>query len=590
MRSNRVLIALSLGALLLAMAVVGLGVVSSGDVVQAAPAARPPLQGIQASGIVTAGGGTCFPDAVLVDCNGTVIEQLKGPSGSAFFTPYYNKWITLTGARQTCTVGDTYVNVVNMQMGQSPCGGVQATNTPPVPPGSTPTAVVPPGTTATPAPPQTADVAQRDNYFDPRSLTIAAGTSVRWTNLGAAAHTATLDGLFDSGQMNPGANFSYTFNSPGVYNYYCRYHRYLGMTGQIVVNPSTVPPAGSANVAIGKPASASSSQPGYGPELAVDGNTATWWASLPGRDPYFAARNIQWIQVDLGANYSIAGMHMLWGNMRHARGYSVYMWSEYCRGWCNIGSTSYGDGDDTWNVVQPFEGRYFMLYLVNPYLIGGQYELLEWEIFSSGGGVPIQTTNLAAGKPVLAYNQDPAYPATNATDADVNTEWRSLPGLPTWIYVDLGAVYDIDRVILRWATGLHATNHAIYIWNGYQWVAVYATRSGPGGDETIPLFPVRTRYVLLYAIAGPANQVGLREFEVYQRGSGGTGGPPPPLPTPPTPLKMDHGPLTRPLTARPQVAPIGLSATIPSPAQLKATIQSLGVLPDRLPRPGATTE
>jgi plastocyanin len=573
------------------MAMAGLSLVPARDVARAAPEARPPLQGIQVSGIITAGSGTCFPDAVLVDCNGTVLEQLKGPSGSAFFVPYYRQWVTLNGARQTCTVGDPTINVVTMQVGQSPCGGAQATNTPPVPPGATATPPVPPGATPTPLPPVTVDVTARNNYFDPRTLTVDAGATVRWTNLGSAPHTVTLPGVFDSGTMNPAAVFSYTFNSPGIYNYYCVYHRYQGMTGQIVVRPGTVPPAGSTNVALGKPATASSSQPGFGPELAVDGSNATYWASLPGRDPYFAARNIQWIQVDLGASYSIAGMHMLWNSMRHARGYSVYMWSDYCRGWCHIGSTSYGDGDDTWTAVQQFEGRYFMLYLVNPYLIGGQYELLEWEIFSTGGGIPIQTTNLAAGKPVLAYNQDPAYPATNATDADVNTEWRSLPGLPTWIYVDLGAVYDIDRVILRWAAGLHATNHAIYIWNGYQWVAVYATRSGPGGDETIPLFPVRTRYVLLYAISGPANQVGLREFEVYQRGSGGTTGPTPPAPPlPPVPLKIGQGPQSGPLTARPQVAPMGLSAAIPSPAELKATIDSLGARTDRLPDPRATRE
>ena len=66
---------------------------------------------------------------------------------------------------------------------------------------------------------------------------------------------------------------------------------------------------------------------------------------------------------------------------------------------------------------------------------------------------PIQGTNVAAGKASVALTHDPGFQPGDATDADLATEWRSLGGLPTWIYVDLGTNYNVDRAVLRWTPG-----------------------------------------------------------------------------------------------------------------------------------------
>ena len=64
-------------------------------------------------------------------------------------------------------------------------------------------------------------------------LTIAAGTTVEWENEDTAPHTVTADdGTFDSGNMNKGDQFKFTFTSPGTYLYYCTYHGGPGGTGQ----------------------------------------------------------------------------------------------------------------------------------------------------------------------------------------------------------------------------------------------------------------------------------------------------------------------------------------------------------------------
>jgi plastocyanin len=78
------------------------------------------------------------------------------------------------------------------------------------------------------------NVAIKDYAFSPATLTVAAGTTVIWTNNDAVPHTATAsDGSFDSGNLNPGQSFSFKFSTPGTYAYSCQYH--AGMQGTIVV-------------------------------------------------------------------------------------------------------------------------------------------------------------------------------------------------------------------------------------------------------------------------------------------------------------------------------------------------------------------
>ncbi|MEM0117746.1 MAG: cupredoxin domain-containing protein [Conexivisphaerales archaeon] len=64
-------------------------------------------------------------------------------------------------------------------------------------------------------------------------VVVAAGTQVIWENEDTTQHTTTsVNGVWDSGIMNPGQSFSFTFSKPGVYNYICNVHP---MSGTIVV-------------------------------------------------------------------------------------------------------------------------------------------------------------------------------------------------------------------------------------------------------------------------------------------------------------------------------------------------------------------
>ena len=70
--------------------------------------------------------------------------------------------------------------------------------------------------------------------FAPATLTVKAGTKVTWINRDDVPHTVNEnDKRFKSSTMDTDDQFSYTFSSPGTFNYFCALHP--RMTGQIIV-------------------------------------------------------------------------------------------------------------------------------------------------------------------------------------------------------------------------------------------------------------------------------------------------------------------------------------------------------------------
>jgi plastocyanin len=74
-----------------------------------------------------------------------------------------------------------------------------------------------------------------DNFdFSPMTLTVAAGTTVTWTNNDDIPHTVrAVDGSFHSKAMDTADSYSFTFAKPGVYSYFCSVHP--KMVGKVIV-------------------------------------------------------------------------------------------------------------------------------------------------------------------------------------------------------------------------------------------------------------------------------------------------------------------------------------------------------------------
>ncbi|HET8945264.1 MAG TPA: plastocyanin/azurin family copper-binding protein [Dehalococcoidia bacterium] len=102
---------------------------------------------------------------------------------------------------------------------------------------------------------------------------ISVGDTVRWTyDAGTEGHTVTHCGescdsptsspLFDSGGLNTGGSFSFTFDTPGRYLYYCVFHPPFMRAAVVVkVPPPTQTPAPAAQPATPTPTIAPTEEP-----------------------------------------------------------------------------------------------------------------------------------------------------------------------------------------------------------------------------------------------------------------------------------------------------------------------------------------
>jgi len=88
------------------------------------------------------------------------------------------------------------------------------------------------------APAADAEVQIDQSAFLPQRVTVKAGTTVTWTNDDDDSHTvASSSKFFKSKALDTGDKFSFTFTTPGTYDYICSVHPY--MTGAVVVEAAT---------------------------------------------------------------------------------------------------------------------------------------------------------------------------------------------------------------------------------------------------------------------------------------------------------------------------------------------------------------
>ena len=79
-----------------------------------------------------------------------------------------------------------------------------------------------------------------DNFtFNPPTLTVKAGTTVTWTNKDDIPHgiASANNGFAKSRALDTDDSYSFTFTTPGTYQYFCYIHPH--MTGTIVVEAAS---------------------------------------------------------------------------------------------------------------------------------------------------------------------------------------------------------------------------------------------------------------------------------------------------------------------------------------------------------------
>jgi plastocyanin len=95
--------------------------------------------------------------------------------------------------------------------------------------------------TATPGP-TTASVRVLNNSFDPKAITVAAGTTVTWIwSSTAQNHNVAPDGTMPTRSGDPvngPTSYQFKFDTPGTYQYHCEAHGApggIGMSGTVTV-------------------------------------------------------------------------------------------------------------------------------------------------------------------------------------------------------------------------------------------------------------------------------------------------------------------------------------------------------------------
>jgi len=113
---------------------------------------------------------------------------------------------------------------------------------------------------------------------------------------------------------------------------------------------------------------------------AVDGNTATRWGSLEGKDP-------QWIRIDLGASFHLSRVVLRW-EAAYGKAYQIQV-SEDATNWQDAFTTTTGNGgvDD---LALNTNGRYVRMYGTKRGTAYG-YSLFEFEVYGANGG-PVDKT------------------------------------------------------------------------------------------------------------------------------------------------------------------------------------------------------
>lgn len=76
--------------------------------------------------------------------------------------------------------------------------------------------------------------------FEPTSLKVPIGATVKWTNSDEILHTVTSgapgqeDAKFNGDMNGQGTSFTFAFTTPGTYSYFCSRHN--GMRGEVDVS------------------------------------------------------------------------------------------------------------------------------------------------------------------------------------------------------------------------------------------------------------------------------------------------------------------------------------------------------------------
>ncbi|MFJ4871389.1 discoidin domain-containing protein [Streptomyces sp. NPDC088757] len=287
--------------------------------------------------------------------------------------------------------------------------------------------------------------------------------------------------------------------------------------------------AGGPNIALGDPASAASTESGYGAGNITDGNQGTYWQSSGSSLP-------QWVQTDLGASTRVDEVVLKlpagWESRNQTLSVQGSADGTSFTTLKNSATYTFSPGSaNTVTIAFPATQTRFVRVNVTANTGWQAAQLSELEVHAAEGS----SANLAAGKTLTASSHTEVYAAPNANDGNRASYWESANNaLPQWLQADLGTSIAVNRVVLKLPAGWGTRSQTLKIQgstNGTDFTDLsasqaYAFNAGNDNTATITLDPTTTRYVRVLVTANtvqPAAQIS--ELEVYGPDTGDTQAP-----------------------------------------------------------------
>ena len=269
------------------------------------------------------------------------------------------------------------------------------------------------------------------------------------------------------------------------------------LPGFIYVIP--IPPVTNGNLALNKPATASTSF--NDPQLSVDGNLGTRWSLA-------AATENEWYKVDLLAVKKINRVDIKWEGA-YASEYKLQVSTDNVT-FTTVFSTNASPGGDVSNTFTAVDARYVKILLIKGAL---PYPMSFWEFEVYADPPPV---NLALNKTASASSSfnDPQL----SVDGNLGTRWSLAAATENESYkVDLARVERIGRIDIKWE-GAYASEYKLQVsTDNLTFTTVFSTNASPGGDVSNTFTAVDARYVKILLIKGALPYpMSFWEFEVYK--------------------------------------------------------------------------
>jgi len=298
--------------------------------------------------------------------------------------------------------------------------------------------------------------------------------------------------------------------------------------GNIAYAPVSVAVADAAgvNVALGKAATASSSQDPAA--NAVDGSTGTKWGSA--LDGNWHGKDAEWFQVDLGATYRVNQAKLLWEGQAFGKDYDLQV-SVNGTDWTTV-SQQRGKSAGTHTVAfAETEARYVRMSGIARGDVYG-YSLYEFQVFSPDGlAVGSQVVcgrDLVNAGGVTASASHGA--GKDAIDNNVWARWDSgVVETPAgsgnyvgrdgeWLQVDLGRVTSVCGIKPYWEAAFAADYDVLVSTDGQNWATAAQVRGvSEAGPQVSRFEPVSARYVKIVSVTrGTQFGISMWDLEIFE--------------------------------------------------------------------------